>query len=261
MITWIAFAKTMAAWSDAKVPFTTDPLFESIALERAEDMAAVPHEAMMDLLNVNENIALRTCGQYQRIRNGEAEQMPALAAYSGAVFKRIAVRDFDTDDWLFAQDHLRIMSSLYGILRPLDRISAYRLDATSVIAYGKTVAESWRPLLTGPFISLVKDSGGVLLDLASEEMRLFLDWEQVCSSVRVVKADFYERRSGRLKSVTMFAKMCRGEMARYVIRNRIDNPGQLTSFTWDGFAYDASESTAERMVFVRQQTPDKSRTV
>lgn len=251
MITWLAFAKTMADWTDVKVPFTTDPLFEGLAFDRAAAMAELPHVAMMDMLKVSDKIAERTCEQYRLICNGEAEQIPALAAYSGAVFKRIDVRSFDEDDWLYAQEHLRIMSSLYGILRPLDRISAYRLEATSVLEGGVTVAQSWRPRLTEHFISTVKASGGVLVDLASEEMRLFLDWQQVISSVRVVRAEFYQRRSGKLKSVTMYAKMCRGEMARYIIRNRIDSPEELSGFTWDGFVYDEAESTQERMVFVR----------
>lgn len=250
MITWIAFAKTMDAGNVA-VPFTTEPDFEELAQKRAEFMAGLPEKTLADMLKVSDRIAQRTAEQYCALRAAEAELVPALAAYSGAVFKRIDPQSFTPDDWRFAQDHLRIMSSLYGILRPLDRIGAYRLEATVRLENGKTVAESWRPLLTQRFIHLVLESGGVLLDLASEEMRLFLDWEKVCSSVRVVKADFYERRSGKLKSVTMYAKMCRGEMVRYVVRNRIDSPDHLSGFNWDGFRYSPEDSTDDRMVFVR----------
>lgn len=251
MITWIAFAKTMNGRCDVRVPYTTRPEFEGIAMERAGILAGMPARALMDLLGTSEKIASRTSEQYGMIRSGEAEQIPALAAYAGAVFKRIGVHGFDAGDWEFAQEHLRIMSSLYGILRPLDRISPYRLEAGASLEGTVTVAQEWRPVLTDGFISLVKDSGGVLLDLASEEMRLFLDWERVKASVRVVRAEFYERRSGKLKSVTMYAKMCRGEMAGYVVRNRIDSPEELCSFSRDGFVYDASAGGDDRMVFVR----------
>lgn len=251
MITWIAFAKTMTAQNVVAVPYTTEPDFEELAMERAAAMAQLPDVALMEMLKVNDKIASRTAEQYQLIRNGEAEQIPALVAYSGAVFKRIDPRSFDFDDWIFAQNHLRIMSSLYGLLRPLDRISAYRLEATASLNGKETVAETWRPLLTDRFISLVNESGGVLLDLASEEMRLFLDWHKMAAALRIVKVDFYERRAGKLKSVTMYAKMCRGEMARYVIRNRIDTPEDVKSFQWDGFVFDPQESSEGRLVFVR----------
>lgn len=251
MITWIAFAKTMTARNEAAIPYTTEPQFEAIAMEKAVIMARLSDVALMEMLKVNDKIAHRTAEQYQLIRNGEAEQIPALAAYSGAVFKRIDPQSFDFDDWKFAQDHLLIMSSLYGLLRPLDRISAYRLEATASLNGKETVAETWRPLLTDKFISLVNQSGGVLLDLASEEMRLFLDWPKVCSVVRTVKVDFYERRGGKLKSVTMYAKMCRGEITRYVIRNRIDNPEDVKAFLWDGFVFDPHESNENHLVFVR----------
>lgn len=251
MITWIAFAKTMTARNEAAVPYTTEPQFEILAMEKAAVLARFSDVALMEMLKVNDKIANRTVEQYQLIHNGEAEQIPALAAYTGAVFKRIAPQSFDFDDWKFAQDHLRIMSSLYGMLRPLDRISAYRLEATASLNGKETVAETWRPLLTDNFIALVNQSGGVLLDLASEEMRLLLDWPKVCAAVRTVKVDFYERRAGKLKSVTMYAKMCRGEMTRYVIRNRIDNPEDVKAFLWDGFVFDPLESNENHLVFVR----------
>lgn len=251
MITWIAFAKTMTARNEAAVPYTTEPQFEILAMEKAAVLARFSDVALMEMLKVNDKIASRTVEQYQLIHNGEAEQIPALAAYTGAVFKRIDPQSFDFDDWKFAQDHLRIMSSLYGMLRPLDRISAYRLEATASLNGKETVAETWRPLLTDNFIALVNQSGGVLLDLASEEMRLLLDWPKVCAAVRTVKVDFYERRAGKLKSVTMYAKMCRGEMTRYVIRNRIDNPEDVKAFLWDGFVFDSQESNENHLVFVR----------
>lgn len=251
MITWIAFAKTMTARNETAIPYTTEPQFENLAMEKAAVLARFSDVALMEMLKVNDKIASRTVEQYQLIHNGEAEQIPALAAYMGAVFKRIDPQSFDFDDWKFAQDHLRIMSSLYGMLRPLDRISAYRLEATASLNGKETVAETWRPLLTDNFIALVNQSGGVLLDLASEEMRLLLDWPKVCAAVRTVKVDFYERRAGKLKSVTMYAKMCRGEMTRYVIRNRIDNPEDVKAFLWDGFVFDPLESNENHLVFVR----------
>ena len=241
----------MTARNEAVVPYTTEPQFEILAMEKAAVLARFSDVALMEMLKVNDKIASRTVEQYQLIHNGEAEQIPALAAYTGAVFKRIAPQSFDFDDWKFAQDHLRIMSSLYGMLRPLDRISAYRLEATASLNGKETVAETWRPLLTDNFIALVNQSGGVLLDLASEEMRLLLDWPKVCAAVRTVKVDFYERRAGKLKFVTMYAKMCRGEMTRYVIRNRIDNPEDVKAFLWDGFVFDSHESNENHLVFVR----------
>lgn len=251
MIAWIAFAKTMNARTRVRVPFTTEPAYGMLAEEYAVRLARFSAEELAVALQVNPGLAEQTAARYRMMVHGEAEQMPALAAYAGAVFRRIGAEDFDAADWRFAQEHLRIVSALYGLLRPLDRISAYRLEGGMSLDGRQTVAQAWRNVLTSDFIRTVQEGGGVLVDLASIEMRSFLDWPAVETAVRVVRPEFLERRDGRLKSVTMFAKMCRGEMVRQMVRSRWERPEELTAFAWEGFRYEEAAGTADGPVFVR----------
>jgi len=177
--------------------------------------------------------------------------MPAIGAYTGAVFKRIAPKDFAVDDFLFAQQHLRITSFLYGLLRPLDGIRPYRLEGDVCLPEkgGLNMFDYWRPLLTDLFIDEIKRQGGVLVNLASGEMKGLFDWKRVEREVRVVTPDFQVWKDGRLKTVVIYAKMCRGEMVRYIIRNRIDHPDALRGFEWEGFRLDEAHSTPDHLLF------------
>lgn len=257
MIVWIAFAKTMTDKAVKGAPCSTQARFEKEAMETVSWMSRFSSQTMMELLRVNEKIASETVERYQLMERGEAELLPALLSYSGAVFKRISARDFNRIEWAFAQKHLRIFSALYGMLRPLDRVGAYRMEGWVQLPdnEGKlqTRFEKWKKLLTQGFIQEIIENGGVLLHLASEEMQLFVDWEEVCRRVRVVKPDFYEIRDGKLRSVTMYAKMCRGEMVRYIIHNQIDDIESVKGFQWEGFQYSPNDSSPDHLVFVRMQ--------
>ena len=110
-------------------------------------------------------------------------------------------------------------------------------------------ARQWRPLLTDYFIDAIKSQGGVLLNLASTEMKDLFDWPRVEREVRVVTPDFKVWKGGILRTVVIYAKMCRGEMTRYVLKNRIDEPSLLKGFTWEGFTLDEEHSTDTNLLF------------
>lgn len=107
----------------------------------------------------------------------------------------------------------------------------------------------WKPLLTERFIADIKQQGGVLVNLASGEMKDLFDWKRVEEEVRVITPDFQVRKGGQLKTIVIYAKMCRGEMTRFIIRNRIERPEDLRAFTWEGFAFDESRSTDDHLQF------------
>ena len=147
--------------------------------------------------------------------------MPAICAYTGAVFKRIVPKDFSEDDFRYAQEHMRITSFLYGLLRPLDGIKPYRMEGD---------------------IRLPERGGMTMFDY-------WFDWKRVEEEVRVITPEFQVWKGGQLKTIVIYAKMCRGEMLRYIIKNRIENPEDLKAFTWEGFAYDEGRSTDEHLQF------------
>ncbi len=129
------------------------------------------------MLHVNPQIAARTGLQFRAFHDEGTTGLPALSAYTGMVFKHIAPQDFTTEDWTYAQSHPFITSFLYGLLRPADRIRNYRLEGhVKLPEEGHTLFAYWRARLTDTFISAIRQQGGILVNLASAEMKNLFDW-------------------------------------------------------------------------------------
>ena len=238
-----------AALSAASV---TRPRFAAEASELALTAAALPVEELAALLRVDRRIAAACALRYRRFHDAEAPSTAAIAAYAGIVFKRIAAHDFSAAELAFAQGRINIVSFLYGLLRPLDGVRPYRMegDARLLAADDRTLFAYWRPMLTDELIARTKADDGVLVDLASAEMKRMFDWRRVCREVRVVTPEFRVAAGERLRTVTVYAKMCRGEMTRYAVKHRLDDPEGLKAFAWEGFRFDAARSEGDRWMFV-----------
>ena len=251
MLTFISCAKTMTARTSVGVPEITVPYFQAEAVQNALDMGQFSAADLERLLRINSKIAAENYLRYQDFFSEANSAMPAICAYTGAVFKRIVPNDFSEDDFRYAQEHMRITSFLYGLLRPLDGIKPYRLEGDVRLPErgGMTMFDYWKPLLTDYFIADIKRQGGILVNLASGEMRDLFDWKRVEEEVRVITPEFQVWKGGQLKTIVIYAKMCRGEILRYIIKNRIENPEDLKAFTWEGFAYDEGRSTDEHLQF------------
>ena len=252
MLTFISCAKTMASHRSLKVPEVTVPYFEAEAVRNALEMSQVSAAELEKLLKVNAKIAAENKVRFHDFCSEDNHPMPAIGAYTGAVFKRILPKDFTADDFRYAQEHLRITSFLYGLLRPLDGIRPYRLEGDVRLPEkgGITMFDYWKPLLTDYFIEEIKKRGGILVNLASGEMKDLFDWKRVESEVRVVTPDFQVWKGGKLKTVVIYAKMCRGEMVRHIIKNRIGCPEDLRGLSWEGFTFDEVRSTDNHLQFV-----------
>lgn len=251
MLTFISCAKTMAERCSLAVPQVTLPHFEAEAVKNALEMSQFPPEELERLLRVNAKIAAANQLRYHDFCSEDNRPMPAIGAYTGAVYKRILPKDFTAEDFLYAQEHLLITSFLYGLLRPLDGIKPYRLEGDVRLPGkgGLTMFDYWKPLLTDYFIACIKRQGGVLVNLASGEMKGLFDWKRVEEEVRVITPDFQVWKGGGLKTIVIYAKMCRGEMVRFLIKNRIDRPEDLKAFSWEGFAFDEKGSTENHWLF------------
>lgn len=251
MMTFISCAKTMTGKSKQQVPFTTTPVFERNACENAMHLSQYSVEELERLLRINHKLASENYMRYQNFLSEDNTALPALLSYTGIVFKRINPKDFTLEDLAYAQEHLRITSFLYGLLRPLDCIKNYRLEGDIRLPEhgNQSMFDYWKPMLTEHFIKEIKKEGGVLVNLASGEMKDLFDWKQLCREVQVITPEFMVHKNGKLTTVVVYAKMCRGEMTRYILKNRIESPEALKAFEWEGFAYNEQESTSERMVF------------
>lgn len=201
----------------------------------AAQMASYSAEELQDMLGVSRKIAVENMLRY-RSWPDSSTLTPAVMAYDGMVFNRLAPQNLSPDDLAYASEHLFIASFLYGLLRPLDLINPYRLEGkVSLPGLSGTLFDYWTPLLTDWLIEKVKADDGVLVNLASNEFHSMFDWRRVTKELAVISPDFKVEEGGRLKNVTIYAKMCRGAMARYIITNRITDPELLTGFTCEGF--------------------------
>ena len=251
MMTFISCAKTMTAHSKIKTPVTSIPRFQAEAVQNALDMSQFSAAELERLLRVNNKIAASNYLRFHDFCSEANAALPALLAYTGMIYKHIAPQDFTTEDFLYAQDHLRLTSFLYGLLRPLDLIKNYRMEGDVRLPErgGITLFDYWKPILTEVFIETIKAQGGVLINLASAEMKDLFHWKRVEQEVRIITPEFQVWKKGKPTTVVVYAKMCRGEMTRFIIKNRIEKPEDLKQFNWEGFSFDEGRSTDVNYLF------------
>ena len=245
----ISCAKTMTERTAVRTPRMTTPAWSEQAAELAAQLATLPTDELAKILRVNPRIAAENRRRYTRFHDDVL--LPALAAYTGIVFKRIDPASFTAEDFEYAQQHLNITSFLYGLLRPLDAIRPYRLEGDAVVPGhdDETMFARWHGRLTDPLLDSIRRDDGLLINLASGEMKRLFDWQRLCREARVITPEFRIREGDRLRTVVVYTKMCRGEMTRHILRNRITDPEALKSFEWEGFRFDPGLSRADDWVF------------
>ena len=178
----------------------------------------------------------------------------ALLAFKGDVYTGIHAEDFSEDDFDFAQQHLRMLSGLYGILRPLDLMQPYRLEIGTKLANprGKDLYTFWGNHITDWLnAELAEQGNGVLLNLASQEY--FGAVKPKALNGRLIETVFRDQKNGQYKIISFYAKKARGLMARYVIKERLKDPEGLKDFNLDGYSYDQASSGPDKLVFLRDE--------
>ena len=248
----ISCAKTMATTDTGIVPALSQPLFADVADRLAAQLAALSTEELGRMLRVNARLAAENRRRFLAFH--DAPQQAALAAYTGIVFKRIDPQSFSAEDFAWAQEPLNITSFLPGLPRPLDAIRPSRLEGDAVLpATGEqSLFEFWQERLTDVLLERIRQDDGVLVNLASGEMKRLFDWPRVVREVRVITPEFRIREGGRFKTVVVYTKMCRGEMTRRILRERIADPEALHDFGWEGFRFDPAGSRDGQPHFVLQ---------
>ena len=237
----IGCAKIMTGCAPSDISFATEPTFQSQANDNAMQMLNYSVEELCEMLHINRDMALENWKRFRSFHDNSIRQ-PAAFCYDGMVYQRLAPETLSDSELRYANDHLMISSFLYGILRPLDMINKYRLEGNVILPNNnsKSMFDFWKPILTDWFINKIKADDGILIYLASDEMRNLFDWKRVKSEVKVITPTFKVDKNGKLKTIVIYTKMCRGAMARYIIKNRITNIDALKSFEYEGFSIDDS---------------------
>ena len=234
----IACAKIMTGSAPAGVPLLTEPEFKAQATEHAHQIAQYSVEELQNMLGVNHEIAAENWRRYQQFFTDE-DRVPAVFAYDGMVFQKLAPETFSEAELRYANQHLLIGSFLYGLLRPLDLVHRYRLEGNVELPHngGNTMFGYWKPILTDWFINRVKADDGILVNLASNEFKDLFDWKRVKKELTIVTPDFKVMKDGKPRTIVIYAKMCRGAMTRWILKNRITDVADLKQFQYEGFSH------------------------
>lgn len=210
---------------------------------------------VQSLMDLSEPLAQLNVDRYQawRPRFTDHNSKPAVLAFNGDVYDGLDARSLSADDLAWAQAHVRMLSGLYGILRPLDRMQPYRLEMGTRLTTeaGANLYDYWGDRLALHLNKLARaEKVPVIVNLASQEY--FRAADRRVLKPRVIDCQFEDWKNGEYKIISFFAKRARGLMARYAIQHRLETPEGLQAFDADGYRLAHEVSTADRLVFRRK---------
>lgn len=230
----------------------TRPVFRAEAEELVQVARALDAGDLKKLMRISDNLAHLNADRFAAF--GTMEEKPAALAFAGDTYQGLEAASLDAEEMAWAQDHFRILSGLYGLLRPLDAIEPYRLEMGSRLATGrgKTLYDYWGDKIACALNAQAAEIGtDTLINCASQEY--FGAVDQTALGLRVVTPLFMEERGGEAKVVSFYAKRARGAMARFMIQNRLRDPDSLLDFDTGGYRHAPDLSEPDRPVFVRNQ--------
>lgn len=207
------------------------------------------------LMNLSDALSALNVARYQAWSPEftETNARQAVLAFDGDVYGGLDARTFKTAQLEWAQQHLCILSGLYGVLRPLDRMQPYRLEMGTSLTAGKArnLYQFWGSQIADYLNErLAADRTPVVVNLASQEY--FKSVDRKALKARVIECVFEEYKAGQYKVISFFAKRARGLMARYAITHKVTTPRKLEGFNLEGYAFDAQASQPDRYVFRRR---------
>lgn len=253
MITIISPAKTMnfnAIVSSVNV--STAPIFEDEVGEIINICKNLEHKDIKQLMSVSDKLVDMNYDRFQKFFDTKTPQKQALFAYNGDVYNGIKTQSFTKKDAAFAQNSIRIISGLYGVLRPMDLIRPYRLEMSANLKnnLGKNLYSFWRGKITQYFNEELKiDTSQTLVNLASKEYSSVIDRRDF--SGQIIDIVFKEKRNGETRVVSINSKRARGVMANFIIKEKVDNAGLLKDYQEDGYKFDKISSSDSEFFFVK----------
>ena len=228
----------------------TQPVFRERTRELVTEAAKLTSGELEKLMKISPNLAKLN---HQRFSDfGSQDRKPAAFTFAGDTFQGLEVATLDGDALRWAQEHLRILSGLYGVLRPLDEIEPYRLEMGSRLKteHGKNLYEYWGSALALELSAQAKTTHSTaVVNCASQEYFQAVDTQAL--SVPVISPVFMENTEKGPKIISFYAKRARGAMARFVVSNRISNLASLYDFDAGGYRYEANLSSENKPVFLR----------
>ncbi len=254
MIIVLSPAKTLDFESPLVTKKHSEPLFPDRVAELVDIVAAKTPRELGSLMSISDSLAELNFERYQDWEPTFTPEnsRPAILAFKGDVYQGFDVERFDARDFNYAQRHLRILSGLYGVLRPLDLMQPYRLEMGSRLANpaGENLYSYWGDTITDRLnTDLARTRPKALVNLASQEYFGSINAQKL--DARVITPVFKDLKNGDYKVISFFAKRARGVMASWLLRNRVDTLKGIADFDGDGYRYSPDDSTTDTPVFLR----------
>ncbi len=225
----------------------TPALFPDVAARIAQCVRALAPWELESLLDVDEKRALALFDAYQRF-DPRAPGAPALLAYWGAAYRNLDAMDFTADDFAFAQDHLRLLSALYGLLRPLDSVLPHRLGLRGLRAEGQDLYSLWGRRIRDKLF----ETGEPVVNLASVDYAQLVV-PHLLPGDALIGCRFQVQRPGGARGTVATIRAARGQMARFLIKNRVDRPDGLKDFDWAGYRFVPGGSSERDYLFIQMR--------
>ena len=256
MLIVISPAKTL----DYETPPTTSKSTQPALLDDSsvliEKLKQLSPQDISTLMGISDKLGVLNYDRYQQwqppFTKDNAKQ--AVLAFKGDVYTGLDAESFDKDALSFAQRHLRILSGLYGVLRPLDLMQAYRLEMGTKFEThrGKDLYQFWGEKITQALNKQLKTlKSETIVNLASNEYFKAVKTDQLAG--KIITPVFKDLKNGKYKIISFYAKKARGLMAAYIITKQITEPGKLKRFNWEGYQYNKELSSGNEWVFTRDE--------
>ena len=258
MLMVISPAKTLDYETPPATARFTQPQYLDHSQELIEQLRELSPQQIGELMHLSDKLSGLNAARFgswtPAFTPENAKQ--ALLAFKGDVYTGLNAVDFNEADFDYAQTHLRMLSGLYGLLRPLDLMMPYRLEMGTKLANarGKDLYAFWGTRISEWLNEALAEQGDdVLLNLASNEY--FSAVKKPALNARIINTEFKDLKNGQHKIISFYAKKARGMMSRFVIKERINNPEHLKQFDEQGYRFSAEQSKPDSLVFLRDHAP------
>lgn len=255
MLSLLSPAKSLDFETPPTSQISTQPVFQQEALELVEQLRALAPQDLSQLMKISDKLASLNAARFQewQLPFTHKNAKAAVLAFTGDVYTGLDATSLDNASLEFGQEHLAILSGLYGLLKPMDLMQAYRLEMGTRFnnKRGKDLYSFWQPLVTAEIKKrLAEHTRPVVVNLASQEYFKAIDLKLL--NRRVITPVFKDWKKDEFKIISFYAKKARGLMARFILEEQIDHPENIKDFKLDGYSFNKAMSEEDNWVFIRK---------
>lgn len=232
---------------------TTKPLFPKKTKELIAVCRQLSEKEIAEIMNINPKMARHVYEQFQTFGFRTTPARAAVLAYNGIAYAGLNAHDFTEEDYVFAGQHLNILSGLYGVVRPQDAIKPYRLEfQRKIVPQGyHTLYDYWQDTVNAYLSGKLKKGGKTIINVASAEYAKVVRKDKLPRGTRIIDFQFLQQENNNFKQVIVHTKKARGMVSRFIIKNRLTDAEDVKGFDDEGYFYYPALSKEDAWVFVR----------